>query len=174
MKLAQLRMADHAVTLNEEDWPVTYRFHLPALDFSIEVRRCERQGAAYVNGKIVRDGATAYAGRGGIRSYSEFGLHKTISEEMFNVAEALNVPAHHVWPFVDQLPAFSESGVKISDAEAFETPIRDLLARGASPHEVVCSLGISPDLYEFVVREEIPPLLQPSQDVMVAADEPIW
>lgn len=173
MKLVQLRMAETIVTINAEEWPVKYCFEIPALCFLIEIRINDKHEAAYVNGRILRGTAPQYAGRGSMRSFSEAGLYKSIAEEMFNIAETLKVEPHHIWPFVEQLPAFSETGVKISDAEAFEVPIRDLLACGATPHEILRVLGITTELYEFVTGEDLTPF--PTEDNNMAAENSsIW
>jgi len=173
MKLIQLRMSEHVVTVNEAEWPIKHRYDVPSLGFTLEIRMSERLQAAYVNGVVTRADIIQYAGRGALRNYSEAALYKGISEEVFNVAETLQVPSHHVWPFIEQLPAFSDCGVKISDVETFEAPIRDLLARGATPHEVVRTLSISRDLYEFVTGTDLPP--EPMErNLAVPEDEPVW
>lgn len=174
MKLIQLRMTEHILTLNGDEWPVKHQYDLPSLGFSVEVRMNEKQQAAYVNAKVVQGDVVRYAGRGALRSYAEAGLYKSVSEELFNVAEALGVPSQDVWPFIEQLPTFTDCGVKISDVEIFEAPIRDLLSRGAEPYEVVRCLGISRDLYEFVTGTELP--LEPMERTVVALaeDDPVW
>lgn len=177
MKLVTLRLTEYMVTLNEEEWPIAYSHHVASLGFTVEVRINDTLTAYVTATTVALDGEIQYAGKGYLSSYSDVELYRCISMEAFNVAASLGVPAHHIWPLLEQFPQFSETGIKVGDAETYEGPIRDLLARGATPSEVVRSLDISRDLYEFVLGAKLP--REPPQDMtsdqdMTADDNAGW
>lgn len=163
MKLVKLRLTDYIITINEEECPVVYSHHEASLGFAIEVRINNSTLATYVTATVTRDGETHYAGKVCLLSYTEGELFRCVSHQAFNIADSLKIPAQHIWSLLEQFPAFSESGIRVSDAEALETPIRDLLARGATPEEVVSSLDINRDLYEFVTGGKMSPEPQPQE-----------
>ena len=167
MKLARIRLAGYVVTLRDDQWPVTHRFEIPQLKFALEIRLNAARHAAYVYGTITRGGTEEYAGDEALRGYAESALYRAIIAEMFCIGRTLEVPKWHIWRFVEQLPEFTDEGIKVADVNLFSAPIRDLVALGIPPREIIESLGISIDLYRFVTGDDVPA-------VHIPESESIW
>lgn len=157
MKLVRIRFRDCVLAFDDERMPVSHHFHNPAAGLTIEVRRVEEH-QLFIYGWLERDGITTYAGQhNGIwihGSPDEFAIQ--VSAEIFRLADELGLEAHHVWPFVDQLPVFTATGVSVATALSLSDPIKDLLARGAPVLEVMNTLGVDRATIEFALGVKLP------------------
>jgi hypothetical protein len=157
MKITKVRFTGSIVAFRDDRMPVKHHFHNAALGLTIEVRYSEYR--VFVYGMVAgRNEQTKHAGSAnGQWLHSTHDLYQHISTEIFRVADELGIEAQHCWPFIEQLPVFTENGVDIAEALELAEPIKDLLARGAPPSEVVSSLNTDRDTIEFVLGTKLPP-----------------
>jgi hypothetical protein len=156
MRIVRVRFSSSVLAFDDDRVPVKYRFHNAELGFTIEVRVRERH--AYVYATLEHGGATKHAGNSsGEWAHSDQELVMNISSEMFKLADELGVETHHIWPFVDQLPLHTETGVSVNEAMELAEPIKDLLSRGAPPAEVMSSLNVNRETIEFVLGTTLLP-----------------
>lgn len=155
MKISRVRFSGTVVGFDDNQCPVIHRFQNAEQGLTIEVRQNDRH--IYVSATLEQDGVTRHAGNcNGHWAHSDYELTTTISTEMFKMADELGVAAHHIWPFVEQLPLYTECGVSVTEAQELAEPIKDLLARGATPTEVMNTLNVGKDTIEFVIGTKIP------------------
>ena len=156
MKIVKVRFTHRVVAFDDIRVPVVHRFHNTEQGLTMEVRRQGQQ--IYVYGSLDCAGAFRYAGNAsGHWAHSEAEIYNTISIELFKLADELEVAPHHIWPFVEQLPVFTEEGIDLREVEELAGPIKDLLARGAQPFEIINTLHVDKELIEFVLGGELPP-----------------
>jgi hypothetical protein len=166
MKLIKIRLTDHIIVVNDQSWPLKHSLNVPSIGLTMSVRIQAEHCRSVVYGSLVRDGITHYAGDADLSSYREPELYRYVSKSIMDTVEYLKAPTEHAWTLIEQLPSFSHEGINIQAAEALERPVLDLVARGASPREIVSSLQISTDAYHLITGKMFPvePIPQQATD----------
>lgn len=155
MTIVKIRFTNSVVAFDDKRMPVRHHFHDPDIGLTLEVRHFDSH--VFVYGWREQSGVTKHAGQAcGYWAHTPHDLYIHISSEMFRLAGELEVEAHHVWPFVEQLPLFTDDGVSVADAFELAGPIKDLLARGARPEEVMSSLNVDKATIEFAIGTKLP------------------
>lgn len=169
-KIAKVRFSNRVVAFDNDRIPVVHRFNNVEQGLTIEVRRLDNQ--VFVYGALDCSGVIRYAGNfAGQWAHSDAELYNVVSVEMFRLAAELGLEPQHVWPFVEQLPVFTDEGVNVAEAAMLEVPIKDLLARGALPLEVMTTLHVEKEMIEFVLGTILPPPRQISDPFEPSHDD---
>jgi len=175
MKIDKVRFTNCVLAFDAVQMPVTHRFFNVEQGLTIEVRNFEHQ--TFVYAMLDCCGSTRYAGNSsGYWSHNDADMYQHISIEMFKLADELGVESHYIWPFVEQLPVFTVEGINVAEAMALAGPIKDLLARGAPPVEVIQALHTDKETIEFVLGGALPQPRPPRRivDVNVVNDDTNW
>lgn len=155
MKFIKIKLQEHIVAVKESDWPVIYRHCAPDIGLTMEVRMNGMH--AYIYAWAPHEGLLRYTGMGEHCYRRGPDLFRQLSEDAHEIARQLHIPDAHAWALVEQFPVFCSGGISPEEAEALEKPIQDLAAAGASPREIVESLGITRHMYEFMTGTKYPP-----------------